>query len=88
MGAGFLEAVYQESLEIEFSSQGIPFVPQAELGLTYKDRGLKQKYFADLICMDKIIVEVKALKEATIPRHDQRVGMECSISPSRLDGRS
>ena len=57
----YKEAVYQESLEIEFTSQGIPFVPQAELGLTYKDRGLKQKYFADLICMDKIIVEVKAI---------------------------
>ena len=65
LGCGFLEAVYQECLEIEFTSQGIPFVPQAELGLTYKDRGLKQKYFADLICMDKIIVEVKARKELT-----------------------
>ena len=65
LGCGFLEAVYQECLEIEFTSQGIPFVPQAELGLTYKDRGLKQKYFADLICMVKIIVEVKALKELT-----------------------
>jgi GxxExxY protein len=65
LGCGFLEAVYQECLEIEFTSQGIPFVPQAELGLTYKDRGLKQKYFADLICMDKIVVEVKAVKELT-----------------------
>ena len=65
LGCGFLEAVYQECLEIEFTSQGIPFVPQAELNLTYKDRGLKQKYFADLICMDKIIVEVKAVKELT-----------------------
>ena len=63
LGCGFLEAVYQECLEIEFTGQGIPFVPQAELGLTYKDRGLKQKYFADFICMDKIIVEVKAVKE-------------------------
>lgn len=44
LGCGFLEAVYQECLEIEFTSQGIPFMPQAELGLTYKDRGLKQKY--------------------------------------------
>ena len=65
LGCGFLEAVYQECLEIEFTGRGIPFVPQAELGLTYKDRGLEQKYFADLICMDTIIVEVKAVKELT-----------------------
>ena len=45
LGCSFLQAVYQECLEIEFTGQGIPFVPQAELGLTYKDRGLKQKYF-------------------------------------------
>ena len=30
MGCGFLEAVYQECLEMEFLSQGIPFKPQAE----------------------------------------------------------
>ena len=35
-GCGFLEAVYQECLEIEFGLQGIPFVPQAELSLWYK----------------------------------------------------
>jgi len=63
LGCGFLEAVYQECLEIEFTSQGIPFVPKAEIRLTYKDCGLNQKYFADFICMDKMIVEVKAVKE-------------------------
>jgi GxxExxY protein len=37
-GCGFLEAVYQECLAIEFELQGIPFVPQADLALTYKGR--------------------------------------------------
>jgi GxxExxY protein len=31
MGSGFLEAVYQECLEIEFSFQEIPFESQKEL---------------------------------------------------------
>jgi GxxExxY protein len=42
-GCGFLEAVYQECLEIELGLQGIPFVPQAELFLWYKGKPLEQK---------------------------------------------
>src|SRR6266852_4665094 len=61
-GCGFLEAVYQECLEIEFELQSIPFVPQSELQLSYKGRRLKQKYQPDFICFEKIIVEIKALK--------------------------
>ena len=42
MGCGFLEAVYQECLEMEFLSQGIPFKPQTELFLNYKGNPLRQ----------------------------------------------
>lgn len=59
-GCGFLEAVYQECLQIEFGVQGVPFIPQAELHLTYKGRPLKQTYQPDSICFDRIIVELKA----------------------------
>jgi GxxExxY protein len=65
MGCGFLEAVYQECLELEFTARGIPFRPQAELGLTYKGRVLNQKYVPDFICFDKIIVEIKAVSQLT-----------------------
>jgi GxxExxY protein len=61
LGPGFLEAVYQEALEIELSARHIPFVSQQELRITYKGRPLKKTYLADLICYDKIIVELKAL---------------------------
>ena len=61
MGCGFLEAVYQECLNMEFSVQGIPSMPQCELSLCYKGRPLKQKYVPDFICFDKIIVEIKAV---------------------------
>ena len=65
MGCGFLEAVYQECLGIEFSAQAIPFKPQCELGLSYKGRSLKQKYVPDFICFDKIVTEIKAVTELT-----------------------
>lgn len=62
-GSGFLEQVYQECLEIELEMRGILFVPKQELALIYKGRPLKTKYVPDLLCYDKIIVELKAVKE-------------------------
>ncbi len=63
LGCGFLEAVYQECLEIELGMRGISFVPQAGLQLTYKGRPLKQQYQPDFICYEKIIVELKAASD-------------------------
>jgi GxxExxY protein len=63
MGCGFLEAVYQECLEKEFLKQSIPFVSQPVLELFYKKEKLQQSYKPDLICYDKIIIELKAVKE-------------------------
>ena len=62
-GSGFLEQVYQECLEIELEMRGILFVPKQELALNCKGRPLKSKYVPDLLCYDKIIVELKAVKE-------------------------
>ncbi len=64
-GCGFHEPVYQECLEIELSLQGMPFKAQAPLGLTYKGRPLSQVYKPDFVCLDKIIVELKAVSELT-----------------------
>lgn len=60
-GHGFLEAVFQECLELEMGIQGIPYLPQTPLPLTYKGHLLKTRYVADLLCYDKILVEVKAV---------------------------
>jgi len=64
-GNGFLEAVYQECLEMELGIQAIPFQPKVALQLSYKGRPLTQKYVPDLICFGKIIVELKAVSELT-----------------------
>ena len=62
-GCGFLEAVFQECLEIELELREIPFAAQQHLKLTCKGRELKQRYIPDLVCFDKIIVELKAVRE-------------------------
>jgi GxxExxY protein len=61
LGCGFLEPVYQEALEREFSSSGIPFAAQPILEIIYKGKPLKKKYQPDFICFEKIVVEIKAL---------------------------
>ncbi len=62
-GNGFLEGVYQECLEIEFSFRNIPYETQKNLQLKYRDQILKQTYKPDFFCYDKIIVEIKALSK-------------------------
>jgi len=64
-GNGFLEAVYQECLGIEFLNSSIPFEEKTQLRLNYKGRELKQTYEPDFICYDKIILEIKAVKKLT-----------------------
>ena len=63
MGCGFLEGVYQECLEIELNQRSIPFASQQVLTLHYQTHELKQKFQPDLICYDKIIVEIKAVSQ-------------------------
>lgn len=41
LGHGFLEAVYQEVLEIEFQKQGIPYEREKELKIQYDGVELK-----------------------------------------------
>lgn len=60
-GCGFLEAVFQECLELELGDQRIPFLAQPKLSLSYKGRQLKRTYSPDFVCFDKIIVELKAV---------------------------
>ena len=61
LGIGYLEEVYQNALEEELTLWHIPFVAKKALKVRYKGRdcGL---YEPDLICFDKIIVELKAVE--------------------------
>lgn len=65
LGSGFLEAVYQEALAMEFGDCDIPFEAQKKITISYKDRILKREYIADFFCYGKIIVEIKAIKKIT-----------------------
>jgi GxxExxY protein len=64
-GCGFLEAVYQECLAIEFALRGVPFEEHPTLSLAYKGRPLEQTYRPDFVCHDRIVVELKAVSALT-----------------------
>lgn len=68
LGHGFLEAVYQEALTIEFTRRNIPFLREAPIVVTYDGVQLSIRYFADFLCFDSIILELKALG-ALAPEH-------------------
>lgn len=65
LGAGFLEAVYREALEIEFREMGIPFRTETRLDVFYKEEKLSKYYVADFICFSAIIIEIKAIDGLT-----------------------
>lgn len=44
LGAGFLEAVYEEAFEKEFHIQKIPFKRQVKLSLYYDNQLMKKQY--------------------------------------------
>ncbi len=68
LGSGFLEAVYQEALAIEFNKRKIPFIKEPKLRISYKGQNLRKYYEADFICYEKIIVETKAIKKIRLIR--------------------
>ena len=61
LGHGFLGAVYQEALAVEFTQRLIAFCREVELPVHCKGSRLDTGYRADFICYEKIIVELKAL---------------------------
>jgi GxxExxY protein len=63
LGSGFLEAVYQEALELELTQRSIPFCAQAELNINYKGTRLQKKYCADVVCFEKIVIELKSVQK-------------------------
>jgi GxxExxY protein len=71
-GCGFLEAVYQECLEIEFGLQGIPSIAKRPLALEYKGLPLKQRYQPDFVCFACVIVEIKAVT-ALVDEHRAQI---------------
>jgi GxxExxY protein len=71
LGPGFLESVYQESLEVEFGMRGIPCHPKKPVAITYKGHQVGEGQL-DFMLGDILIVELKAV-EKLAPIHDAQL---------------
>lgn len=60
LGPGFLEAIYEEALAVEFALSGIQFVRQKQVPLSYKDHQIGE-HRLDFLVEEKIVVELKAI---------------------------
>lgn len=65
LGHGFLEIVYKDALQIEFSQEGIPFEREKEYPVYFKGILLPHRFYADFVVYDKIILEVKSISYLT-----------------------
>ncbi len=62
LGAGFLEKVYENAMNVELSLRGLKTFQQAPLKVYYKNE-LVGDYIADILVEDEILVELKTVKE-------------------------
>lgn len=63
LGPGLLESSYEECLYYELVQNGLTVEKQKGLPLLYKDVKLDCGYRIDLLVENKVIVEVKSVKE-------------------------
>lgn len=68
----FWEAVYHEALMLELNKRNIPFQNNIKLQVQYKGQLLNKIYYADIICYNKIILELKAIN-GLLPEHESQV---------------
>jgi GxxExxY protein len=64
LGNGFQEVIYQRALAYEFSQAGLTFAREIEQDIYYKELrepiGTRR---ADFVVEDKVLVEIKAIKQ-------------------------
>lgn len=60
LGAGLLEPIYQQCLQIEFQQQGLAAHPQYRIPIEYRGRLVGENVVADFFFPEGLIVEIKA----------------------------
>ena len=83
LGAGLLEAVYEQCLAHELALLGISVERQLGLPIRYKGIELDAGYRLDLLVANALIVEVKAV-ESLLPVHSAQLLTYLKLAICRL----
>lgn len=65
LGYGFLEKVYENALMIELAKNGLNSEKQKKIEVHYEGR-IVGEYFADIIVVDSVILELKAAESIAL----------------------
>ena len=78
LGYGFLERVYENALMIEFDELGLRYVNQHPIVVVYRGK-VVGNYVADFFVEDKVVVEIKAIREIGVAEKNQLLNyLTCS----------
>jgi GxxExxY protein len=60
LGMVLKEINYKDAMEIDFIEEGISFQRERKFTVKYKDKILRNPYYADFVVFDSIVIEVKS----------------------------
>ena len=63
LGHGFLEVVYKDALEVIFRKNGMFFEREKPYPIYFQKVLLPHMFYADFVVLDKIILEIKSIRE-------------------------
>ena len=94
LGFGFLEKVYENAMIIELSEKKLQVENQKSINVFYHGKNVGQ-YYADLIVENRVIVELKSIKELNSVHKAQllnylkatkhRIGLLINFAPEKVE---
>ncbi len=83
MGPGLLESVYEAVLAYELGKRGLQVCRQVALPVIYELVKLEEGFRADLVVVEKVIIELKSV-ETLLPVHKKQLLTYLRISNKKL----
>lgn len=83
LGPGLLESVYEEILFVELKEKGLFVEKQKKIPLVWKGKTIELSFRSDLIVENKVIVELKSIKELA-PVHYKQLLTHLKITKLKL----